>query len=197
MVLRPDAVTVIGAGLAGTEAAWQLARRGIPVVLVEMRPSTMTPAHHGADFAELVCSNSLKSEDPDTAAGLLKHELEALGSVVLATAYATRVPAGAALAVDRARFSAQLTSLIAEQPLIQVMSPRGNCDPGRSRLSLRLVLSQVLRSKARSPHLSETTGCRSTMPRRRSWTRRRSIARWSSPRLATAKGEEQTTSTHP
>lgn len=111
---------VIGGGLAGSEAAWQLASRGIRVGLVEMRPAVFSPAHHTPDLAELVCSNSFKSDDPATAAGLLKQELEALGSVALAAARRTRVPAGAALAVDRDRFSHLVSSLISEHPLIQV-----------------------------------------------------------------------------
>jgi len=119
-VRAQESVTVIGAGLAGTEAAWQLAQRGVPVTVIEMRPHTMTPAHHTGGLAELVCSNSLKSDDPTTAAGVLKRELEALGSVVLATARTTRVPAGTALAVDREAFSARLTRLIEDHPLITV-----------------------------------------------------------------------------
>jgi len=120
MASDPETVTVVGAGLAGSEAAWQLAQHGVPVSLVEMRPAVMTPAHHGADFAELVCSNSFKSEDPTSAAGLLKLELEALGSLVLSAALATRVPAGAALAVDRARFATLVTELLAAHPLVEV-----------------------------------------------------------------------------
>jgi methylenetetrahydrofolate--tRNA-(uracil-5-)-methyltransferase len=114
-------VTIIGAGIAGTEAAWQLAARGIRVTLVEMRPGTPSPAHHTGDFAELVCSNSLKNEDPATAAGLLKHELATLGSAVVRIARSVRVPAGSALAVDRARFSASLTELVGEHPLVTVV----------------------------------------------------------------------------
>jgi methylenetetrahydrofolate--tRNA-(uracil-5-)-methyltransferase len=116
-----EPVTVIGAGLAGTEAAWQLAERGIPVRLIEMRPQKMTPAHRSGHVAELVCSNSLKSSDPNTAAGLLKEELAAFGSVVLATAHKTRVPAGGALAVDREQFSAELTRLIEAHRLIELV----------------------------------------------------------------------------
>lgn len=115
------AVTVIGGGLAGVEAALQLATRDVPVALVEMRPSTMTPAHHGGGLAELVCSNSLKSDDPTTAAGLLKAELDALGCFVLDVARSTRVPAGAALAVDRSRFSDELTARVEAHPLIEVV----------------------------------------------------------------------------
>lgn len=113
-------VTVVGAGLAGSEAAWQLARRGVPVRLVEMRPQTMTPAHTSGDFGELVCSNSFKSEDANTAAGLLKHELAALGSLVLDVARRHAVPAGAALAVEREAFSHDLSTQIAAHPLIEV-----------------------------------------------------------------------------
>ncbi len=113
-------VTIVGGGLAGCEAAWQLARRGVPVHLVEMRPVVGTPVHHGDGLAELVCSNSLKSLDPSSAAGLLKGELVALGSFVLSCAYAARVPAGGALAVDRDVFSALVTERIEAQPLVTV-----------------------------------------------------------------------------
>lgn len=116
-----DQVTVIGAGIAGTEAAWQLAVRGIRVTLIEMRPTTTTPAHHTGGFAELVCSNSLKGTNPDSAAGLLKHELHQMGSLVLAVAQQTRVPAGGALAVDREAFSARLTELVSGHPLVEVV----------------------------------------------------------------------------
>ncbi|MFA5843604.1 MAG: methylenetetrahydrofolate--tRNA-(uracil(54)-C(5))-methyltransferase (FADH(2)-oxidizing) TrmFO [Coriobacteriia bacterium] len=113
-------VTVVGAGLAGSEAAWQLAIRGIPVTLLEMRPRRTGPAHHGADFAELVCSNSLRSDDPATAAGLLKRELAALGSLIVECARAESVPAGSALAVDRERFSSRVTATLEGHPLVRV-----------------------------------------------------------------------------
>ena len=115
-----ERVTVIGAGIAGSEAAYQLAERGVPVTLVEMRPAVMGPAHHTAEFAELVCSNSLKGTDPDTATGLLKTELTALRSIILETAYAHRVDAGAALAVDRAAFSTAITTRLSAHPLITI-----------------------------------------------------------------------------
>lgn len=115
-----EQVTIIGAGLAGSEAAWQLAVRGVPVRLIEMRPVRESPAHHTAGFAELVCSNSFKSDDPTTAAGLLKRELAALGSLVLDVARRTSVPAGAALAVDRERFSDEVTRSLEAHPLITV-----------------------------------------------------------------------------
>ena len=123
------AVTVIGAGLSGSEAAWQLAERGIAVRLVEMRPAVMGPAHHSGDFGELVCSNSLKNEDPGTAAGLLKHELTKLGSVVLDVARATRVPAGSALAVDREEFSAEITRRVSGHPLVTVVRAEADAIP--------------------------------------------------------------------
>ncbi len=115
-----EPVTVVGAGLAGSEAAWQLAQRGVPVRLHEMRPVREGAAHHTDRFAELVCSNSLKSDDPATAAGLLKRELADLGSLVLRVARETAVPAGGALAVDRAAFSGVITEAIEGHPLITV-----------------------------------------------------------------------------
>lgn len=113
-------VTVIGGGLAGSECALQLARRGISVTLMEMRPQTMTPAHHTASFAELVCSNSFKATRHDSAAGLLKEELRLMGSELITCAAAAAVPAGGALAVDRERFSAEVEARIAAQPNITV-----------------------------------------------------------------------------
>lgn len=115
-----EMVTVIGAGLAGCEAAWQLAQRGIPVTLREMKPQKSTPAHHSADFAELVCSNSLRSDQLENAVGLLKEELRRLDSLIIACADAHRVEAGGALAVDRNAFSAAVTEKIKAHPLITV-----------------------------------------------------------------------------
>ena len=112
--------TVIGAGLAGCEAAWQLASRGVPVTLVEMKPDKYTPAHHSAGFAELVCSNSLRSDQLTNAVGLLKEEMRQLGSLVMRAADATRVPAGGALAVDREAFSQYITDAVSGHPLITV-----------------------------------------------------------------------------
>ena len=113
---------MIGAGLAGTECAYQLARWGWPVVLHEMRPGRSTPAHKTGDFAELVCSNSLRSDDPHHAAGLLKREMEAFGSLIIATARRAAVPAGSALAVDRERFAGEITSILHQHPGIEVRS---------------------------------------------------------------------------
>ena len=113
-------VTVIGAGLAGCEAAWQLAQRGISVTLKEMKPHKMTPAHHSAGFAELVCSNSLRSDQLENAVGLLKEELRRCGSLILRCADETRVEAGGALAVDREGFSKAVTDAIRSNPNITV-----------------------------------------------------------------------------
>ena len=113
-------VRVLGAGLAGCEAAWQIATRGVPVTLIEMKPSKKTPAHHSNGFAELCCSNSLRSDALSNAVGLLKEEMRRVGSLVLEAADATRVPAGSALAVDRDLFSAYITDRIRSHPLITV-----------------------------------------------------------------------------
>ena len=115
-------VKVIGAGLAGCEAAWQLAKRGIPVKLYEMKPQKMSPAHHSSDFAELVCSNSLRGDRLENAVGLLKEELRRCGSLIMECAEATRVEAGGCLAVDRKGFSQMVTEKIRQEPLITVVS---------------------------------------------------------------------------
>lgn len=114
-------VAVIGAGLAGCEAAWQLAKRGILVSLYEMRPKKMTPAHKSAGFAELVCSNSLRSDALNNAVGVLKEEMRMLDSLIMRIADETKVPAGSALAVDRERFSARISEEIRNHPLIEVI----------------------------------------------------------------------------
>ena len=116
-----EPVIVIGAGLAGCEAAWQLAQRGIPVRLHEMKPQKMTPAHHSETFAELVCSNSLRSDQIENAVGLLKEELRRCGSLIMACADEHRVEAGGALAVDRHAFSAAVTEKIRNHPNITVV----------------------------------------------------------------------------
>lgn len=115
-----EQVTVIGAGLAGCEAAWQLAKRGIPVRLFEMKPGKKTPAHQEDAFAELVCSNSLRSNQLENAVGLLKEELRQMGSLIMEAADETRVEAGGALAVDRQGFSRFITDRICSHPLITV-----------------------------------------------------------------------------
>ena len=123
---------IIGAGLAGSEAAWQLAQRGIPVELHEMKPQKMTPAHHSPEFGELVCSNSLRSDQLENAVGLLKEELRRCGSLILSCADEHRVEAGGALAVDRHGFSRAITERVKGHPLITVVEgevtaiPEGN-----------------------------------------------------------------------
>ena len=124
-----DLVHVIGAGLAGCEAAWQIAQRGIQVVLVEMKPKRMSPAHHSALFAELVCSNSLRSDRIQNAVGLLKEEMRSLNSLIMQCADATRVPAGGALAVDRVGFSERVTNAIRNHPMIRVEEREADAIP--------------------------------------------------------------------
>ena len=113
-------VQVIGGGLAGTEAAWQIAQAGVPVILHEMRPTRLSPAHHTEHLAELVCSNSFGAQSSDRAAGLLHEELRRLGAIVIGKADEHQVPAGGALAVDRAVFSQDLTETLANHPLIEL-----------------------------------------------------------------------------
>src|SRR5205814_4568430 len=116
-----ETVHIVGAGLAGSEAAWQVARSGIPVTLHEMRPVRMTEAHRTDGLAELVCSNSFRSDDAaNNAVGLLHAEMRRLGSLIMAAADANQVPAGGALAVDREGFSAAVTAAITRHPLIEV-----------------------------------------------------------------------------
>lgn len=117
-------VTVIGAGLAGLEATWQLTKRGISVHLIDQKPDQLSPAHHSPLFGELVCSNSLRSEKPDTASGVLKQELRHFDSFILKTAEETRIPAGNALAVDREEFPRRLTDCISHNPLVSLTSQR-------------------------------------------------------------------------
>lgn len=119
-MLKDKRVTIIGAGLAGCEAAWQLAQRNIPVRLCEMRPEQMTPAHKTGNFAELVCSNSLRSDRLENAVGLLKEEMRLLDSLIMQAADHARVPAGGALAVDREDFSGFITARLSEHPMVEV-----------------------------------------------------------------------------
>ena len=122
-------VTVLGAGLAGCEAAWQCAERGVRVRLVEMKPVKFTPAHHDPQFAELCCSNSLRSDSLSNAVGLLKEEMRRVGSVVMEAADATRVPAGSALAVDRSKFAQYITERVKNHPLIEVVDAEAQSIP--------------------------------------------------------------------
>ena len=116
-----EQVTVLGAGLAGSECAWQLAKRGIPVRLVEMKPEKMTPAHSSPYFGELVCSNSLRSDELSNAVGLLKAEMRVMGSLIMESADANRVAAGGALAVDRVGFSRYITEKLEARPNIEIV----------------------------------------------------------------------------
>lgn len=148
-----DKVTVVGAGLAGCEAAWQLVKRKIPVRLVEMRPKTSSSAHHSENFAELVCSNSLRSDSLNNAVGILKEEMRHLDSIIMESAEATRVPAGSALAVDRQAFSWRITEQLKQHPLIEVIQeevtqiPDGPC----------IIASGPLTSDALSKAIQEYT----------------------------------------
>ena len=114
-------ITVLGAGLAGSECAWQLARRGVSVRLVEMKPTKMTPAHVSPWFGELVCSNSLRSDELTNAVGLLKAEMRAMGSLVMESADANRVAAGGALAVDREGFARSITERLRACPDVEII----------------------------------------------------------------------------
>jgi methylenetetrahydrofolate--tRNA-(uracil-5-)-methyltransferase len=116
----PERIVIVGGGLAGCEAAWQLARRGVPVDLFEMRPVRKTPVHHTSDLAELVCSNSLRGNALDQAAGLLKEEMRRMDSLVIRVADEVRVPAGSALAVDRERFARRITEAVEALPGVTV-----------------------------------------------------------------------------
>ena len=147
-------VTVIGAGLAGSEAAWQLAKRGFHVTLREMKPHKMTPAHHTPDFAELVCSNSLRGAGLENAVGLLKEELRRLGSLILEAADATRVEAGGALAVDRHGFAAYVTRALREHPNVTVEEGEVTALPEGE----VLVATGPLTSDALAEHLATLTG---------------------------------------
>jgi methylenetetrahydrofolate--tRNA-(uracil-5-)-methyltransferase len=148
-------VTVIGAGLAGSEAAWQCARRGIPVRLVEMKPLEKSPAHSYDGFAELVCSNSLRSNQLHNAVGLLKEELRLMGSLVLEAADATKVEAGGALAVDRTEFSDYITRKIKEHPLIEVVTERADGWPSEGPV---IIATGPLTDGALAQHMNEYFG---------------------------------------
>ncbi|MFQ5669300.1 MAG: methylenetetrahydrofolate--tRNA-(uracil(54)-C(5))-methyltransferase (FADH(2)-oxidizing) TrmFO [Acidobacteriota bacterium] len=132
----PRPVQIIGGGLAGCEAAWQVARREVPVVLHEMRPNRTTPAHTTGRLAELVCSNSFRSNDIHNAAGLLKEEMRRWDSLILRAAEGARVPAGSALAVDRDEFARRVTSVLEEHPLIRIRREEIRSLPGTRTLSI-------------------------------------------------------------
>lgn len=153
-------MNIIGAGLAGSEAALQLAQRGVHVRLFEMRPETETDVHRGGDCAELVCSNSLKSTKPESAAGMLKAELAALGSQLIAAAGRSRVDAGGALAVDRDEFSADVTSMVKENPYIEyrVMCVSDPLDACLGAADATILAAGPLTSDALAQWLVDKTG---------------------------------------
>ncbi|HLX75078.1 MAG TPA: methylenetetrahydrofolate--tRNA-(uracil(54)-C(5))-methyltransferase (FADH(2)-oxidizing) TrmFO, partial [Terriglobales bacterium] len=149
-------IRIIGAGLAGSEAAWQLARRGLEVELCEMRPVRSTPAHQTAAFAELVCSNSLKSDTENTAPWLLKQEMRRAGSLLMDIARQCAVPAGHALAVDRSAFSAAVTEAISRQPFIRLRREEvTRIDENRG---ITIIATGPLTSDALSPEIARLTG---------------------------------------
>ena len=148
-------VTVIGAGLAGSEAAWQIARLGIPVTLWEMKPHRRSPAHVGDGFAELVCSNSLRSNQLSNAVGVLKEELRRLDSLVMRAAEATSVPAGGALAVDREAFSRYITEALTSHPLVTVRREECTAIPKEG---VVVVATGPLSSDAMAEEITKLTG---------------------------------------
>jgi methylenetetrahydrofolate--tRNA-(uracil-5-)-methyltransferase len=153
--MKTDRIYVIGGGLAGVEAAWQAARLGVEVRLYEMRPEKQTPAHRTDKLAEIVCSNSLKSDELGTASYLLKEELRQGGSLVLAVAAETRVPAGAALAVDREKFAALITEQIANEPRIHVIREEVTTIPADE---ITIVATGPLSSDALTTEIMKLTG---------------------------------------
>ena len=149
-----EPITIVGGGLAGTEAAWQIARRGLRSVLYEMRPARPTPAHQTDRLAELVCSNSLKSELESTAPWLLKEELRRLDSLLLGAAQKARVPGGHALTVDREVFSAEVTAAIAAEPLIEIRREEVTAVPD----GIVIIATGPLTSDALAREIARLTG---------------------------------------
>jgi len=153
--MNADHINVIGGGLAGVEAAWQAARLGAQVNLYEMRPAKQTPAHRTDKLAEIVCSNSLKSDEPGTASYLLKEELRQGGSLVLAAAAQTQVPAGAALAVDREKFSELITEHISNEPRIRLIREEVTTIPEDQ---ITIIATGPLSSDALTVEIMKLTG---------------------------------------
>lgn len=149
-----DKVIVIGAGLAGSEAAWQIAEAGVNVELYEMRPAVTSPAHHSAQFAELVCSNSLRAAAVENAVGLIKEEMRQMNSLIMKAADANRVPAGGALAVDRDGFSGYITEVLSNHPKVTVVNKEVTAIPDE----LVVVASGPLTSENLSQTIGEITG---------------------------------------
>jgi methylenetetrahydrofolate--tRNA-(uracil-5-)-methyltransferase len=155
--MRPG-VRVIGGGLAGCEAAWQAACAGVPVVIHEMRPGRATAVHRTGDLAELVCSNSFRGDKLDNAVGLLKEEMRRLGSLVMSVADQVRVPAGAALAVDRERFAAEVTARIGAHPLITVQRGEIERVPPEGEADATIIATGPLTSDALSADIAALVG---------------------------------------
>jgi methylenetetrahydrofolate--tRNA-(uracil-5-)-methyltransferase len=153
--MPPGEILIIGGGLAGAEAAWQARRSGVPVTLVEMKPKRFSPAHRSAFLAELVCSNSLRSQSLETASGLLKEEMRRLDSVIMAVAGATALPAGSALAVDREAFSREITHLL-EEAGVRVVRQEATSIPAPPQTVL--ICTGPLPSEAMADALRELTG---------------------------------------
>lgn len=153
---KVEFINVYGAGLAGCEAAWQIAQRGVKVRLYEMKPQKYTPAHHCDGFAELVCSNSLRSDSLINAVGLLKEEMRRLGSLIMSAAEATKVPAGSALAVDRELFSAFVTKKIKNHPLIEIIEGEmTSVNPDE----ITVIATGPLTSDAMAEYIENELGC--------------------------------------
>ena len=149
-------VTVIGAGLAGCEAAWQIAKRGVKVRLCEMKPEKYTPAHHSPKFSELVCSNSLRAAAVSNAIGLLKEEMRRADSLIMRAADATQVPAGGALAVDREKFSDYITKALTEHPNVEIVSGEvSSVDPD----SITVIATGPLTSDPMAEYIEKDLGC--------------------------------------
>ncbi len=152
----PKTINVLGAGLAGCEAAWQAARLGVKVKLYEMKPKKMSPAHKSEGFAELVCSNSLRSDSVTNAVGLLKEEMRHLSSLILEAADATRVPAGSALAVDRVKFSDYITEKIRSNPNIEVIEEEVTSLPEGE---ITVIATGPLTSDPMAEYIRNELGC--------------------------------------
>ena len=148
-------INIYGAGLAGCEAAWQAANRGVKVKLYEMKPEKYTPAHHSQGFAELVCSNSLRSDVVSNAVGLLKEEMRTLGSLIMEAADNTRVPAGSALAVDREKFSQYITQKITEHPNIEIICAEADTTDADA---VNIIATGPLSSQKMTDYIIDTLG---------------------------------------
>ena len=154
MQSNTPSVNVVGAGLAGCEAAWQIVKRGVPVKLYEMKPQKYSPAHHSEGFAELVCSNSLRSNMLSNAVGVLKEEMRMLGSLIIEAAYASEVPAGSALAVDRELFSKYITDKLKNHPLVEIIEGEVTEIPD----GITVIATGPLTSEAMSKTIGELIG---------------------------------------